>query len=161
MSVSEDYYLCCLPYECCHRNASNRCFSVGPLITSQWRDFYQTCLSQRNSSLLIDALKRPCTKISGKAKREEHNGAIRATLKIRGKVEEQKTFSDDNVYPKIADSVNPIRKKNAEYLNRSQEPEYRLLQTIIGVTIPSKTCAIEKILDKIDDKFQIFTMARF
>lgn len=88
--VLEDYCSCFLRYVCCHRNASNRCFSVGPLITFRWKDFSQTCLSPRNSSsndgsedLLRDALKRPCTKNGGKTKREEHNGLTRAALKIK------------------------------------------------------------------------------
>ena len=88
--VLEDYYSCSLRYVCCHRNASNTCFSVGPLITFQWKDFSQTCLSPRNLSsnddskdLFIDALIRPCTKNDGKTKREEHNGLTRAISMIK------------------------------------------------------------------------------
>ena len=52
----------------------------------------------------------------------------------RGKVEEQVTFSGENLYPKIADSFNPIRKNTkSQYFDRSPEQENTLLQTVIGV----------------------------
>ena len=81
--VLEDYCSCFLPYVCCRRNASNRCFSVGPLIKFQWKDFSQTCLNPRNSyykDLLKDALTRLCTKKGGETKREEH-GRLRRSKK--------------------------------------------------------------------------------
>ena len=114
---------------CCRRNASSRCFSAGPLITFQWKDFFQTCLSPRNSSSnddskdpLLDASKRPCTNW-----REKKRPVTRASYEDkRGKVEEQVAFPVDSLYPKIADSVKPIRKK-AEYLDRSQEQKNRLV----------------------------------
>ena len=60
---------------------------MGPLITFQWKDFSQTCLSPRNLSsnddskdLFIDALIRPRTKNDGKTKREEHKGLTQSTI---------------------------------------------------------------------------------
>ena len=109
--VLEDYCLCFLRYVCCRRNASNRCFSAGPLITFQWKDFSQTCLNPRNScykDLLKDALTRLCTKAGGETKRVEHR---RGFEDQRGKDEEQVTLSVDKLYSKIADSVDPIRTK--------------------------------------------------
>lgn len=44
-------------------------------------------------------------------------------------MKEQVTFSVDNLYPKIADSVKPIRKK-PEYLERCQEHKNKLVRTI-------------------------------
>ena len=83
--VLEGYCLCFHRYVCCRQNASNRCFFVGPLITFQWKDFSQTCSNPRNSyskELLIDALKRPCTKNGGETTREEHRLTC-ATFKIK------------------------------------------------------------------------------
>ena len=138
--VLEGYCLCFHRYVCCRQNASNRCFSVGPLITFQWKDFSQTCSNPRNSyskELLIDALKRPCTKMAWK--RHERNTGWRDFEDKRGKVEEQVTFSGENLYPKIADSVNPIRKKCRITIFQSKSRTGNtLLQTVIGVRFRQK-----------------------
>ena len=107
--ASEDYCLCFLRYVCYRRSASSKCFSGGPLIIFQWKDFFQTCLSPRNSSSNddsedLDALKRPW-------RENKMTGQLARALKIKkGIVEEKLTFLVDNLCPKIPDSVKPIRK---------------------------------------------------
>ena len=141
--VLEGYCLCFHRYVCCRQNASNRCFFVGPLITFQWKDFSQTCSNPRNSyskELLIDALKRPCTK---KWRGNDPRGTqayLRDFQDKRGRVKEQLTFSGENLYPKIADSVNPIRKKCQITIFRSKSRTGKYVASdSYRCAIPSKT----------------------